>query len=69
MMQGETYTNRKSYNQLSEVSYLSLSNTPLLPSIKSTITNPEFLVEDNSGECERGGLPSRELMRDNDRTF
>jgi len=64
IMQGETYTNKKSYNQLSEISYLPLSNTPLIPSIKNTITNPVFLVEDNAGDCTRGGLPSRELFRD-----
>ena len=64
IMQGETYTNKKSYNQLSEVSYLPLSNTPLIQSIKNTITNPVFLVEDNAGDCTRGGLPSRELFRD-----
>jgi hypothetical protein len=65
MMQGETYTNKKSYNQLSEVSYLPLSNTPLIPSIQETITNPVFLVEDHSTGWVRGGLPSREQMRDN----
>ena len=64
IMQGETYTNKKSFNQLSEVSYLPLSNTPLIPSIKNTITNPVFLVEDNAGDCTRGGLPSREVFRD-----
>jgi len=64
IMQGENYTNRKSYNQLSEVSYLPLSNTPLIPSIRETITNPVFLVEDNSTGWVRGGLPSREQMRD-----
>ena len=64
IIQGESYTNKKSYNQLSELSYLPLSNTPLIPSIKETITNPVYLVEDNSGGI-RGGLPSRELMRDN----
>lgn len=64
IMQGETYTNKKSYNQLSEVSYLPLSNTPLIPSIQETITNPVFLVEDTSTGWVRGGLPSREQMRD-----
>lgn len=64
IMQGETYTNKKSFNQLSEVSYLPLTNTPLIQSIKNTITNPVFLVEDNAGDCTRGGLPSREIFRD-----
>ena len=64
IMQGEIYTNKKSYNQLSEISYLPLTNTPLIQSIKNTITNPVFLVEDNNGDRVRGGLPSRELMRD-----
>jgi len=64
MMQGETYTNKKSHNQLSEVSYLPLSNTPLIPSIQETITNPVFLVEDHSTGWVRGGMASREQNRD-----
>jgi len=60
---GESYTNKKSFNQLSEQSYLPFSNTPLIPSIKNTISNPQYLVEETDGSV-RGGLPSRELNRD-----
>ena len=67
MMQGECYTNKKSFNQLSEHSYIKYTNTPLLPSIQESITNPVYLVEGASSDgWIRGGLPSREMTRDND---
>jgi hypothetical protein len=66
MMIGETYTNKKSYNQLSERSYIPYSTTPLIDSIKSTISNPEYLVEGVAAQgWIRGGVPSREIHRDN----
>jgi hypothetical protein len=39
----------------------------MLPSLKSTVTNPANLVEGVAAEgWVRGGLPSRELVRDQD---
>jgi len=51
-----TYLKRKLY-----------SNTPLLPQLRGTITNPENCVEESANSnFIRGGLPSRELTRDRD---
>jgi hypothetical protein len=47
------------------VSYLHYSQTPLLPTLKATISNPANLIESNAADgWIRGGLPSRELARD-----
>ena len=41
--------------------------TPLLPSVQATIQNPHNLVEGVAAAgWIRGGLPSRELTRDQD---
>jgi hypothetical protein len=69
MQQGDFANNKKSVNPSSEVSYLQYSQTPMLPTIKSTICNPANLIESNAAEgWIRGGLPSRELARDKDYT-
>jgi hypothetical protein len=65
LLQGDLLTNKKSISQLSEKSYSNYKNTPLLPSIKNTITNPEKCVEESAHpNFIRGGMPSRELTRD-----
>jgi hypothetical protein len=67
IQQGDFANNKKSINPSSEVSYLQYSQTPLLPTVKSTISNPANLIENNAAEgWIRGGLPSRELARDKD---
>jgi hypothetical protein len=43
------------------------TNYPLLPSIQATVTNPANLVEGVAADgWIRGGLPSRDLTRDQD---
>lgn len=65
LQQGELANNRKTINPSSEVSYMNYSCTPMLPSLKSTITNPSNLVEGAAAEgWIRGGVPTRELTRD-----
>ena len=60
-------TNKRTVNNLGEQSYMKYSNTPLIPSIKNTITNPANLVEGAAAPgWIRGGVPSRELTRDKD---
>lgn len=67
IQQGEMVNNKKSINTTSEYSYIPYSNYPLLPSIQATITNPSNLVESAAAEgWIRGGLPSRDLVRDQD---
>ena len=67
IQQGDFANNKKSINPSSEVSYLKYSQTPMLPTLQSTITNPANLIENNAADgWIRGGLPSRELARDKD---
>lgn len=69
IQQGDLANNRKSITNLTEVSHMKYSNVPMLPSLKSTITNPVHLVEGVAAEgWVRGGLPSRDLVKDNDYT-
>ena len=50
---------------MSEVSYMPLTNYPLLPTIQETITNPTYLVEGvASNGWVRGGIPSREMSKE-----
>lgn len=63
--QGDSYTNRKSVNPSSEVSYLGYSQYPLIPSIKESVANPANALESSvDSDWIRGGLPSRDLVRD-----
>jgi hypothetical protein len=65
IQQGDFANNKKSINPSSEVSYMQYSQTPMLPTLKATISNPANLIENNAAEgWIRGGLPSRELARD-----
>ena len=67
IQQGDYVTNKKSVNTTSEISYISHSNYPLIPSIEATVANPANLVEGVAADgWIRGGLPSRELQRDKD---
>jgi len=65
IQQGDFANNKKSINPSSEVSYLQYSQTPLIPTMQATISNPANLIEGSAAEgWIRGGLPSRELARD-----
>jgi hypothetical protein len=67
IQQGDVVCSRKTVNPTSEISYIGYSQTPLIPSIKSTVSNPDNLIESDGGKgWTRGGVPSRELTRDND---
>jgi hypothetical protein len=67
IQQGEQIVNKRSVNDISEKSYIKYHHTPLLPAIKDKVTNPVHSVEGVASEgWVRGGVPSRELTRDND---
>ena len=67
IQQGEHLMNRKSLDPNSEVSHSDFLFTPLIPSLEASLTNPANLVEGVAAEgWIRGGLPSRELTRDED---
>tara|TARA_Y100000780_G_C13690897_1_gene419519 strand:- start:3246 stop:3818 length:573 start_codon:yes stop_codon:yes gene_type:complete len=68
LQQGDYINNKKSCNALSEKSYIEYRHTPMIPELKTSITNPANLVEGVASEgWIRGGLPSRELIRDQNR--
>ena len=52
--------NKKSVNTISEISYIPMTNYPLIPSIQETVTNPAYLVEGVAMDgWVRGGASSR----------
>jgi len=62
IQQGELRNTRKSVNPSSEVSHLKYSQTPLIPSIKDTITNPANIIEGDAAKgWIRGGIPVRKM--------
>ena len=66
LQQGDAISNRKSVTASSETSHIKYRHTPMIPSIESTVTNPANLIEDAAADgWIRGGLPSRELAKDN----
>ena len=65
IQQGDMANNRKSAFPCSEFSYGPYMFTPLVPSLQATIANPANLIEGVAADgWIRGGLPSRELIRD-----
>jgi hypothetical protein len=67
ILQGEQIVNKRSTNNLSEKSYIKYHQTPLLPAIKERLNKSSNKIEnDASNGWIRGGVPSRELTRDND---
>ncbi len=67
IQQGEQIVNKKSVNPLAEKSYIKYNQTPLLPAVQQRISNPANQIESIASEgWVRGGVPSRELTRDND---
>ena len=66
LQQGDLANNRKSANPSSEICHLNYRNTPMIDSLKNTITDPKHICESSAAEgWIRGGLPSRDLNRDN----
>jgi len=66
LQQGDFVTNKKSCNTISELEYTN-QYTPMIPTLKATVSNPNNLVEGVAAKgWIRGGLPSRELVRDQD---
>jgi hypothetical protein len=65
IQQGEMMVNKKSVNNLSEKSYVKYAQTPLLSSVRDRVSNPANFVEGVAHQgWVRGGVPSRELTRD-----
>ena len=66
LQQGTYFADKKSCRQVTEKAFRT-TDVDLVPTLKATIQNPHNLVEGvaNKGWI-RGGLPSRDLSRDND---
>ena len=66
LQQGTYFADKKSCRQVTEKSFRT-TDIDLVPTLKATIQNPNNLVEGvaNKGWI-RGGLPSRDISRDND---
>ena len=65
ILQGESSTNRRSVNRLAEKSHIKYRNTPLIPEIRSTVQNPNNLIESDAADgWIRGGMPTRDMIRD-----
>jgi hypothetical protein len=65
LQQGERETNRRSANKLSEYSYATHTQTPLIHSISSRVTDPAHSIEEVALDgWVRGGIDSRQLTRD-----
>ena len=67
LIQGDLANNRKTANPSSEICHIDYRNTPMLDSLKNTITNPSNICESSAAQgWIRGGVPSRDLNRDKD---
>jgi hypothetical protein len=67
IQQGEQIVNKKSTNPLTEINFIKYYQTPLLPAVQQRINNPANQIESVASDgWIRGGIPSRELTRDND---
>jgi hypothetical protein len=64
LMGKEMALNKKSLNPSTEINLSQYSNYPLIPEIKDKVTNPKYSVESENDGWFRGGLPTRELNRD-----
>lgn len=67
IQQGAMVNDMKSCKTITETSYGNYDRVPLVPKLAATIQNPHNLVEGVAAPgWIRGGLPSRDLVRDQD---
>ena len=65
MLQGQVTSKRKSVTGLSEKDITKRGKTPLVPKLASQISDSRFIVESIAHpNWVRGGIPTRDLMRD-----
>jgi len=65
LQQGDSITNKKSVNTLSEKSFIKYSNTPMIASLKADMGNSSnFIESDADPNWIRGGLNTKDLQRD-----
>jgi hypothetical protein len=67
LQQSDRVSNKKSYSTTTEISHMDYRHYPLIPSLRATVTNPKNLIEEVAVDgWVRGGLPTRDLIRDQD---
>jgi hypothetical protein len=60
LLQGDVVSGKKSVSTISETTYIDYKNYPMMESIRETITNPNYLVQENAIDgWTRGGSSSR----------
>lgn len=61
LIQGETVSDRKSVTNLSEITYMDISQYPMQNEIRDSVNNPSFLVEESAlNGWIRGGASTRD---------
>ena len=64
LQQGDSNRTKKSVQAASEICYMDQNSYPMMESLQNTVTNPNNLIEDDAAAgWIRGGLPSRDAMR------
>ena len=64
LLNGDRQINRKTHINSSEKSHMAYSNTPLIPSVAATVTNPVNLVEGIAVDgWVKGGIPTRDIAK------
>ena len=65
LKQGDQESNRRTNTALSEKSSINRIYTPMIPSLVNSMNNPKKCIENSASKnWVRGGIPSRELIRD-----
>ena len=66
LQQGEIEMLKKSTGNMTEISFLDYESSPIMDSIKRSVTNPKYLVEESAMDgWIRGGIDSRDAQNDN----
>jgi hypothetical protein len=64
---GQFDLNKKTVNNTMEQSFSEYKNYPLIDSIKETVSNSAYVIEDDAMKgWQRGGMSAREFARNQD---
>lgn len=61
LLQGDVVSGKKSVSTISETTYVDYKNYPMMDSLRDTITNPNYIIQENAmSGWTRGGSSSRQ---------
>lgn len=61
LLQGDVVSNKKSISTISETTYIDYKNYPMMDALKDTVTNPNYIIQENAMDgWTRGGSSSRQ---------